>query len=147
MNTKASILLTVALACTNTDAFTIESSSRRDALRQLASGGGAVVIASVFAIGASPLPALATVPACPPGSQNCIRTMWTVPSAAGRNDDVAGSLGDFECVPPGRTGRRGQGRMEDRGGGFEIYRPKSHRVRFGHWQLCPVLQRRKVLCG
>jgi hypothetical protein len=84
MKVEASILLSSFLAYT-TNAFGVETLSRRDALRHVISGG---VVVSVFTVGAPPQ-ALATVTACPSKSQNCIRTAWKVPAGS---KDVAGSM-------------------------------------------------------
>jgi Protein of unknown function (DUF1499) len=69
--------------------------SRRDIFRSVAiTAAGSVLVSS-----SSPFPADATVPACPKGSKNCIRTAWIAPAGTSTKD-ISKTVGTiFESYP------------------------------------------------
>jgi Protein of unknown function (DUF1499) len=84
MKIQALLLLTCALAY-STEAFSVETPSRRDVLRQAATA----VAAGVAVVVVSPTQPALAINACPPRTQNCIRTTWAAPAGT---KDVASSM-------------------------------------------------------
>ena len=83
--------------------------TRRDAFTQIAKFG---LVATAASIGL-PITAQAAIEACPPKSNNCVRTSWTPPSGTSKSDAIAALKDVINAYPQ-------EGQNEVDGGGWTI---------------------------